>query len=451
MNDGGNPPPGDTPPIGIEPEEEGFLESLGARLQPNKASNLLLWFIVGFFVIFLIWAALTEVDRTVRAQGRVIPSSRMQVASNLEGGIVSRIYVNVGDEVEVGDALVRLDTTLSGSELGSNRAQLTALNLRMIRLQAEIAGRRPVFPAPDGQAAVEQIQIERALYAARTEQLDSLNAASAARIRQAHRAVAEAQATLLARRAAASAAHQEENILRPLVERGIEPRLSLIRAEDAAAVADADVQSAAAALSRAQASVSELRATAVQARQEWRSVAADELARVQAEQLALQRRLPALEDRVERSIIRAPLTGRVNRVFTATVGGTVRAGDPVVEIVPSEDGLVVEAAVRPNDIGQVRIGQEARVGITAYDSTVFGRLDGTVVTISPDTVTDEASGAVFYTIRVVTRGNLLNGNGEPVTIGPGMTAEVNLLGDKQSILDYILTPITRLGRSALRE
>jgi adhesin transport system membrane fusion protein len=451
MNDINNPKQGETPPVEIEPEEEHFLDTLGARLNPNQASNLLLWLIVGFFLVFIIWAALTEVDRTVRAQGRVIPSSRMQVASNLEGGIVTRINVNVGDAVQLGDALVELDTTMSGSELGSNRAQLTALNLRMLRLSAEITGRSPRFPAPASQSDAEQIEIERALYAARTEQLQSLNAASQARISQTHRAVSEARSMLAARSAALSAARHEVDILRPLVEHGIEPRLSLIRAEDAAAIAASEVQAAMATLSRAQASVSEYQATAVQNRQEWRSVAADELARVQTERAALRRRMPALQDRVERSMVRAPLAGRVNRVFTTTVGGTVRAGEPIAEIVPSEEGLVVEAAVRPNDIGQIRIGQPARVGITDYDATVYGRLEGTVVTISPDTFEEERSGATFYTVRVVTRGALLDGNGNPVTIGPGMTAEVSLLGDKQSILGYILTPITRLGRSALRE
>ncbi|WP_299324182.1 HlyD family type I secretion periplasmic adaptor subunit [Parasphingopyxis sp.] len=428
-----------------------FLERLTSRKRPRAASNLLLWLIAGFFIAFIIWAALTELDQTIRGPGRVIPSSQMQVVSNLEGGIVEAILVNVGDQVSVGDPLVRLDNTQSASDLGSNRAQFDALNVKIARLQAELDGRQPRFPTPNNQSTREQIAIERSLHGSRMADLDALTAAARARITQSQRAANEAQASLTARQAAARAAQQEVDILRPLVERGIEPRFSLTQAENRVSIAMSETQAAAASVARAQASVAEAQASLTQARQQWRAQAADELARVQAQQSALRRSLPALSDRVRRTIIRAPLSGRVNRVMTATVGGTIGPGEPIAEIVPSEDSLIVEAMIRPSDIGQVSIGQRAEVGISAYESVVYGTLDGEVITISPDTTQDERTGENFYTVRVVTEGNLLDGDGNPVMIGPGMTADVSLLGGKQSILSYILTPITRLGRSALRE
>lgn len=428
-----------------------LVERISATRKPRRASNLLLWFVAGFFVVFLIWASLTELDKTVHGAGRIIPSAQMQIVSNLEGGFVDEIMINVGDEVSNGDPLVRLDQTQSGSELGSSRAQYDALNIKSARLQAEVDGREPQFPRTIDQASREQLSIEQSLHASRMADLASLTEAARSRIVQAQRTVNEAQANREARRASASAALDEANTLRPLVDRGIEPRFSLTQAGNRYAVASSEAQAAAASVARSLATVSEARASLAQARQQWRSQAADELARVQAQQSALRRSLPALADRVRRTVVRAPLAGRVNRVMTATVGGTIRPGEPIAEIVPSERGLIVETMIRPSDIGQVRIGQTAEVGISAYPSVVYGTLDGNVVTISPDTTTDERTGETFYVARIMTEGELLDRNGNAVLIGPGMTADVSLLGEKQSILSYILTPITRLSRSALRE
>ncbi|MEO1144586.1 MAG: HlyD family type I secretion periplasmic adaptor subunit [Cyanobacteria bacterium J06638_22] len=434
-----------------DPSDLDRLAPLTDRIRPKFASTLLLWLIAAFFVIFLVWAALTELDRTVRGEGRVIPSSRLQVVSNLEGGIVDGIFVNVGDLVEPGDELVRLDRTLSGAELGSNQSELNALRAKVARLEAEVAGRTPQFPEANDPTTREQVLIEQTLYASRMADLASLTQAAEARVTQSRRGVTEAQARHAAAIAARNSAQAEVELMGPLVSRGIEPRLSLIQAESRLRITSSEADAAAAAISRAQASTLEAQASLVQARQNWRARAADELARVQAEYASLRRTMPALVDRLERTSVRAPLQGRINRVLVSTVGATVRPGDPLVEIVPSQDGLIVEAAIKPADIGQVRLDQEARVSMSAYDSTVYGSLDGRVVTISPDTTVDEQTGQPFYTVRVITDGELLDSEGTPVLIGAGMTAEVSLLGEQQTILDYILTPITRLSRSALRE
>ena len=162
--------------------------------------------------------------------------------------------------------------------------------------------------------------------------------------------------------------------------------------------------------------------------------------------------MPALAARVERTVLRAPLAGRINRVLVTTRGGTVQPGAPLVEIVPSEENLLVEARVRPQDIAFVSLNQPARVAITAYDRAVYGTLNGRVVAISPDAVADERTGNTFYTVRVRTAANALRDpRGRAMPIGPGMVAEVDLLGDSRTVLQYILTPITRLGESALRD
>lgn len=430
----------------------GHLEDYADSIKPRTASNILLWMVAGFFVVFIAWAALTKLDRSVKGLGRIIPSAQLQIISNLEGGIVEEILVQPGQEVKQGDELLRLDQTQTGSELGSGQASTAALAAKIARLQAEVAGREPAYPPSRDLVASEQVRIEQALHASRVSQLASAQSAALARVNQAERAVAEAQAAYQARLTARDARRAEVTMLRPLVERGIEPRFSLTQAESAAAVAASEATSAAESVARMQASVAEARSALSQMLQDWRSQAGTELATAQAEYAARRRAMPALAERVERTVVRAPLTGRVNRVLVTTVGGTVGPGAPLVEIVPSDKSLLVEIRIRPQDIAFVHLNQEAKVNVTAYDSSVYGGLEGRVVNISPDAVLEERTGETFYVVRVRTASNALKDQaGRPLPIGPGMVADVSLLGDKRTILQYILTPITKLSDNALRE
>jgi adhesin transport system membrane fusion protein len=428
------------------------LEDLADRIQPRAASTVLLWAIAGFIVVFIAWASFTKIDRTVRAQGRVIPSSQLQVVSTHDGGVIEDILVRTGDVVAAGQELIRLDPTQPGAEYGSNEATVGALRIKIARLQAEVAGREPVYPAASDAEMAEQISIEQALHASRMADLASVTRAAQARLAAAEAAIGEAEAAYQARIAARDSADRELALLRPLVERGIEPRMSLIQAESAAAIARSDAAAAAQTIDRARSSAAEARAALAQQRDDWRAQAATDLATAQSDMAAHRRTLPALAERVERAVVRAPLAGRVNRVLVTTRGGSVQPGQPLVEIVPSNEGLLVEANVRPQDIGSVAIGQPSQVAISAYDRALHGTLDGRVVAISPDAVTNERTGEPFYIVRVQTNRNALkNPDGRALPIGPGMVAEVDLLGEKRSVLSYFLTPITRLGEGAFRE
>jgi adhesin transport system membrane fusion protein len=428
------------------------LEDLTDRIKPKAVSNLLLWLIIGFVVIFVLWASVVKLDRTVHAPGRVVPSSRLQVLSNLEGGIVSQILVHAGDLVKRGQPLVRLDQTQAGAELGSSQATVGALAAKIARLEAEIAGREPVYPAASSPEIAEQITIERALHAARMSDLASLTSAGIAREAQASRAVAEARAAYESRVSARNSARRQLDLIRPLVERGIEPQMTLIQLENSAAVSGTDAAQAAAAIARAQSAVAEARASLAQVRGAWRAQAGTDLATAQGELGARRQALPTLASRLRRSTVVAPVDGRVNRVLVSTVGGSVGAGQPIAEVVPSADALTVEALVSPKDIAAVRIGQHARVNITAYESGVYGGMDGRVITISPDATIEERTGESHYTVRVrADAQNFRDPEGRRLAIGPGMTADVNLIGDKRSVMGYILTPFTRLGEEAFRE
>ena len=428
------------------------LEDLADRIKPKAVSNLLLWLILGFIAVFIAWASIVKLDRTVHAPGRVVPSSRLQVLTNFEGGVVSAILVHVGDLVKRGQPLVRLDQTQAGAEFGSSEITVGALNAKIARLQAEIAGREPVYPAAATPEVAQQIGIERSLHAARMSDLASLSAAGAARAAQAERAVAEARSAYASRVSARDSAQRQLEMIRPLVQRGIEPQLTLIQLENSAAVSGTDAAQASAAIARAQSAVAEARASLAQVRSAWRAQAGTDLATAQSEMAARQRSMPALAAKLGRSTVASPVDGRVNRVLVSTVGSSIGAGQPIVEVVPSADTLTVEALVRPKDIAAVRIGQRARVNITAYESGVYGGMDGRVLTISPDATVEERTGESHYTVRVRADAQNFRGpEGQRLVIGPGMTADVNLIGDKRSIMAYILTPFTRLREEALRE
>lgn len=434
------------------PKKHTHLEDLTTRIKPRTASSIMLWVITAFVVTFFVWASFTELDRTVRGQGRVIPSSQLQVVSNLEGGIIQQIMVHSGQSVAAGQELIRLDRTQTGAEFGSGEATVSALTVKIARLEAEVQGREPVYPAAPDALTADQIRIERSLHLSRLANLQGVIGAATARISQAERAVAEAEASYRARTAAYEERRDEARIIRPLVERGIEPRLSLTQAESARDVALGEMQSAGATVGRAQSGVIEARAQLAQQHQEWRAQAGTELATAQAEMASRRRALPALEDRADRTVLRAPLAGRINRVLVTTRGGTARPGEPLVEIVPSDESLLVEARVKPADIAYVRIGQHARVAITAYDRAVFGVLEATVTSISPDAVAEERTGETYYLVRVRTNANVMRDPyGRAMPIGPGMVAEVDLLGDKRTILQYILSPLARLSETAFRE
>lgn len=399
----------------------------------KKSANMILWIIAGFFVAFVLWAALTEVDRTVHGLGRVVPSSKLQVVSNLEGGVIEEIMIRPGQVVKRGDILVRLSPTLSGAQFGSSTATVEALKAKVARLNAEVRGATPAY----GGLSSDQVQVERALHAARAAELQGLVAAGNAR-------AAQAELILAARRSNLSAAERELEMIEPLAAREIVSRVDLIKAQNAVAVAKSEVAAALA-------STAEARSSSAQARSDWMSRAGLELSQAQAELSAQQQTLPALSDKVDRTTIRAPMSGKVNRVLVSTIGGTVSPGMPVAEIVPSEDALYVETLVRPQDIGKVRVGQAAKVEITAYKSAIFGKLDAKVTSMSPDAVINEKTGESFYTVEVQSTGPLLDRNGKKLPIGSGMVANVSLLGEKRSVLSYIFSPITRLSENAFRE
>ncbi len=421
-------------------------------IQPALVSRLLLWIVAALTGSLLLWAALANVDEVATAQGRVVPSRQLQIVSNLEGGTVKAILVRAGATVRAGQPLLQLDGAQFSAEFGKTSATFQALTARVARLEGEVAGRAPAYPAALTGSAPQIVANERALYAARTADQSAAASVEQARLEQAERALGQAQVEAGMRAGAVALADSEVAMLTPLVTKGIEPRIELTRALAAQAQARGAASGGALAVSRARGAVAEARSGLRGVRERYRSQSAESLTSARAELAAQGVTLPALQDRVTRTEVRAPIAGTVNRVLVATVGGSVRPFEPLVEIVPLNEALVVEADLKPADVAFVRIGQHATVKLTAYDYSVYGALDGIVERVSPDAIVNERSGESHFTIRVRTRqGSLKAQDGSPLPVGAGMMAQVDVLGHKRSVLSYLLTPVSKLSDNAFRE
>ncbi|KAB7647518.1 HlyD family type I secretion periplasmic adaptor subunit [Polymorphobacter fuscus] len=419
---------------------------------PLAATRIMLWSITGFLVAMIGWAAVAEVNETATAPGRIVPQHQLQVVSNLEGGVVTAIWAKPGQKVAAGQSLLQLDPAAAQADFGRSSAAANALRARIARLEAEVAGTTPVFPAALEAAAPGAVAAERGLWAARRRDTASRSAGGSARRDGADRALAEAQAAATAAAEARAQAAREVAMLAPLVDKGIEPRISLDRARSTLVQADAGAAGALQAVSRARAALAEAVAAMAGSRDSSRADAGNDLALARAELAAQSAALPAMQRRLERTDVRSPIAGIVQRVMPATIGGSIAPGAPLAEIVPTGGGLVVDVRVRPRDIAFVHIGQPAAVKLTAYDASVYGRLDGRVTQISPDAVIDDRGGEGWYQVRIATAAEALTGpGGRRLPVGAGMVADVDLLGPPRTVLSYLFSPIARLRDTAFRE
>jgi adhesin transport system membrane fusion protein len=431
---------------------EAALASAPDHIKERDLASLLLWVIAALTVSLILWASLATVQEVVQGNGKVIPSSRLQVVSNLEGGVVSQILVKAGERVTQGQTLLRLDDTATSADFARSDTSIDALKARAARLEAEARGRSLVFPAALETAAPALVANERALHNAQIASFESEREIARSRLQQAERAALQAAAEAGARREQLALAEREVATLKPLVEKGVEPQMSLVRAQSAERQARNALDAAIAAERRAKAGQAEAQSGVRNVEQRFRATASEGLATTRAEIAAQSQAMPALAERLARTDVKAPVSGIVNRVLVTTVGGTVRPGEPLVEVVPAGDTLIIEAAIKPQDISFVRLGQKANVKISAYDYSVYGTLPGVVEQIAPDAIVNERTGEAHFTIRVRTdTTGLKDDAGKALPIGAGMTAEVDVLGRDRSIMNYLLTPVSRLKDNAFRE
>lgn len=419
-----------------------------ARVQqaPVRARGLLYGMLL-IIIVLLIWAAIAPIDEVARGQGKVIPSSQTQIVQSYDGGVVQKILVHEGQIVEKGDLLMQIDPTRFISTFRENRAQYLSLLARSSRLKAQLSGEPLSIPvavieAEEGIAANEQT-----LYTSNLQELEQQLSQAQAQLTQRREELNEIDARLVQATRAFELSTQELSVTRPLLGSGAISEVEILRLERDVANAEGEMKQARAQRERVLASITEaqdkLREVELSAQNEWRVELSETLAKLSS----LSESSLGLADRVKYADIKAPVRGTVQRLFINTEGGVVQPGSEVIEMTPLDDQLLIEAKIPPKDIAFLRPGQPAMVKFTAYDFTVYGGLDGELEHISADTITDEDD-QTYYLVRVRTRES---GFDQALPIIPGMTAQVDILTGKKTVLSYLLKPILRAKQNALTE
>jgi len=384
---------------------------------------------------FSTWAGLSEFDQVISGEAKVIPSQQLQTIQHFEGGIVKEIHVKSGMDVELGQALVSLDPLESGAEYQAKRSEFIQALIRVRRLSAEHRGIEPEFDAELKSVASSQIDNELLLAKARKARLEASLASFASQIRQKRSELEGAVRTL-------QLVKEERNVILTLVKKGLEPGLEAVRAEKSYAETVARVNEIRAAIDE----VEDRRSVTIQ---EINAEILDELAQASLELSQLEQAVNVAADKSDRSVIRSPVAGTVNRVFTTTVGGVIRSSDPIAEIVPKDSELLFEAKINPADIGYVRPGQKALLKLSTYDYSIYGVLEGYVEVVGSDSV-EEQDGSTHYLVKLVPSGQITS-TGKVLEMRPGMTAQIDIITGKRSVLAYLSSPITKTLTSAFTE
>jgi len=421
---------------------------------PPRITFVFLIIVSALFVSFLTWAALAQIDEVTRGDATIVPSSKIQVVQSLEGGIVKELDVRVGDKVAKGQVLLRIDDTGFSSNLGELKARDWSLRAQVARLQFEFEnGLSDTIAFPDDlvAAAPDVVANERQLFTVRQQNLRNQINILEDRLNQRKLELGEQRAGLARSEENLALAEEESALKAPLAASGIVPRTDMLKLQREVADLKGQIATAAQTIPRLESAITEAERQIEEQALTFRQNARAELNQKAAELAVTTETMKSATDKVARSDLRAPVDGIVNRLHVTTVGGVVKAGEDLVEIVPLEDTLLVEARVRPADIAFIHPNQDAVVKITAYDFSIYGGLPGKVERISADTVFDEESRERFYTVTVRTDKASLGKGNVDLPIIPGMVASVDILTGKKSVLDYLLKPILKARYEALRE
>ena len=415
--------------------------------QGIRRARTVMFAIILIAVILLVWATFAKVDEVTRGEGRVIPSKQIQVVQSLDGGIVSEIMVKLGDAVKKGQPLIKIDETRAISSLKENESQFLSLSAKEARLKA-LANGTSYNPPDEVQKKVPDTYLqEMQLYNASREELDSQINIARDQLAQRERELAEVQFKKEVAVKTYESNSKELAANRPLLNSGAVSEIEILRLEREANKAKGEIDQASAQMGRINAAISEARRKIGEAQQSFLSKVRTELNETTAKINSLTQSSLALSDKVKQSTLVSPVNGKISKLYYNTVGGVIQPGKEVMEVVPSDDSLVIETKVQTKDIAFIRPEQSAVVKLTAYDYTIYGSLDGVVEDIAADSTIDD-KGNAYYVVKVRTIRNSL---GEHLPIIPGMVAQVDILTGKKTVLSYLLKPVLKAKSYALTE
>lgn len=436
----------------IPEEDVDFATDVRATIlsQTPQGGRLIIRATLILFIIFLIWAAFSELEEVTRGDGKVVPSSHIQVVQNLEGGIVAEILVQEGDEVKKDQLLLRIDDTRFASSFEENRATYLSNKAKSARLRAEATGTPLVIPDDVQKERPDIAERERRLYESRRMEISSSTAIKRQQINQREQELKEMEAKLGELIRTFDLLQREIGMIKPLVKKGAASDVEVLQLERQASQMQGEIERIRYAIPLAQSKLEESKIALNEMYLNYKNKANteyNELAR-QLDETASS--ALALKDRLDRTSVRSPVDGIVNRLMVRTVGGVVQPGMDIVEVVPKSGSLIVEARIKPSDIAFLRTGQKAKVKFTAYDYTIYGSLDAEVEHVGADSITDD-KGNSYFIVRLKTDKSYLGTEKNPLPIMPGMVTTVDILTGKKTVLSYLLKPVLKARSTALRE
>ena len=425
-------------------EDYEYMNSLSAVVKEQSPRHirvvLYLWFVA--IVVFITWAYFAEIDEIARGSGEVVPSGNNQMVQNLEGGIIQKIMVKPGDFVAKGQPLLKIDNQKSEAQNDSSLLKAKELDAKIIRLEAESTGSAFEVNATTRETMPLMVANERSLhvslmreYRAKLDVLDEQLSQKRTELKETHSHIKHLKRSL-------SYVTDEVEMTEPMVAKGVKSRVDFLKLKREQNDIKEKYEATRHSVARLESAIIEVTKKIDQAQSEFQNRAKKELNEVVAERLRLTESSEAYKDQVDRTLVRSPIKGVVQKLFIFTEGGVVKPGEDLVEIVPTEDILWIEAKIKPSDIAFLYPNQEAIVKFSAYDFAIYGGLEANVFHISADTTTDRQDN-VYYTVHLKTKKNYLGGVENPLKIIPGMTVDVDIITGKKSVLDYILKPILR--------
>ncbi|MCG6387264.1 HlyD family type I secretion periplasmic adaptor subunit [Vibrio fluvialis] len=455
----------------LSPGELEFVDDQTAALLLNTPSSarIMLWVMVLFFILAGAWASWAQIENVTVGQGKVVPSSQIQVVQNLEGGMVKQILVREGEQVKKGQQLLLIDDTRFRSDYREREQQVANLTASVLQLSASIASvvvneefteaeweksvridyTKLAFPPALVESQPDLVERQRAQYRQDLDNLRNQLSVISQQVKQKQQDLVEIQARVVNLRQSYSYANKELEITKPMADEGVVPRIELLNLQRQVNDTRRDLTSSELKVPVLKSALRESMLSRIDAALKFRSQQQDALNQTQDKLSAMTESTVGLEDRVNRTVVVSPVTGTIKTLYVNTVGGVIHPGMDIVEIVPTEDTLFVEAQIAPQDIAFLRPDLPAIVKFSAYDFTKYGGLEGTLEHISADTSQDE-DGNSFYLVRVRTKETSL-GHDASLPIIPGMTASVDIITGKRTVLDYLLKPILSAKDNALRE
>ena len=417
---------------------------------PHRTAIVLLASIAVFTALAVLWAAFSSLDISVHAQGRVVPSRKLQLVQSLEGGILRELAVMEGQVVKKGQLLARVENLEYNSELGESHQNDLGMRATLARMDAELGGKPPVFPDDVEKLAPDAVAREKQLWLTRRLEQSSSRETIQRQIEQHRQEVAETESKIASIRANLALAREGQDIEKKLFESGAGSRVDYIAAQQKVVSLQGDLSSAELSLPRFAAAVKEAQAKLTESDSRFRAETGLQRNETHTKDAALRELISGKSDRVARRELRSPMDGVVNRLLLSTEGGIAKPGESIMEVVPMEDTLLIAARVLPADIAFIRPGQTAKVRITAYDSSIYPPLKATVVRVGADAVLDEKQ-QPYFEVQLETEKNHVGSPEEKLLIHPGMLTDASIHTGKRTVLEYLFKPVVKTFRRALEE